>query len=52
MARDIEITRITSTSFAYEIADMELEEQLGFDTVLDLTRFSGQRISFRERSRL
>ena len=33
MARDIEITRITSTSFAYEIADMELEEQLGFDTV-------------------
>ena len=25
MARDIEITRITSTSFAYEIADMELE---------------------------
>ena len=33
MARDIEITRITSTNFAYEIADMELEEQLGFDTV-------------------
>ena len=34
MARDIKITRITTTHFDYEIADMELEEQLGFDTVL------------------
>ena len=33
MARDIKITRITTTHFDYEIADMELEEQLGFDTV-------------------
>ena len=33
MARDIKITRITTTHFNYEIADMELEEQLGFDTV-------------------
>ena len=33
MARDIKITRITTTHFDCEIADMELEEQLGFDTV-------------------
>ena len=33
MARNIKITRITTTHFGYEIADLELEEQLGFDTV-------------------
>ena len=33
MARNIKITRITTTHFNCEIADLELEEQLGFDTV-------------------
>ena len=33
MARDIKITRITVTHLDYEIFDLALEEQLGFDTV-------------------
>ena len=33
MARDIKITRIITTGFAYEIADLVLEERMGFDTV-------------------
>jgi L-alanine-DL-glutamate epimerase-like enolase superfamily enzyme len=33
MARDLKITRIVVTSFACEIADLELEAALGFDTV-------------------
>lgn len=41
MARDIKITRITTTHFNYEIADMELEEQLGFDTVYRKTITAG-----------
>ncbi|HEX2035414.1 MAG TPA: enolase C-terminal domain-like protein [Chloroflexota bacterium] len=33
MPRSIKITRITVTHYAWEIQDMGLEEQLGFDTV-------------------
>lgn len=33
MPREIKITRIVVTQFSYEIADMRLEETLGFDTV-------------------
>ncbi|MDA0700124.1 MAG: mandelate racemase, partial [bacterium] len=33
MTRDLKITRIVVTSFAYEITDLELEASLGFDTV-------------------
>lgn len=33
MARDLKITRMTVTHYEYEIADMGLEEKLGFDTV-------------------
>ncbi|MBT7547082.1 MAG: hypothetical protein HN611_00240, partial [Gemmatimonadetes bacterium] len=33
MTRDIKITRIVTTHFDYQIADLALEEELGFDTV-------------------
>ncbi|MBT4499494.1 MAG: mandelate racemase [Gemmatimonadetes bacterium] len=33
MARDIKITRLTVTHFKFEVADLGLEEKLGFDTV-------------------